>query len=279
MALRFLVVAAMAGGGSLLGLAFMEERIAFHPSRTIDMTPDAAGLRYEDVQLLTSDGERIAAWWLPVEGSRATILFLHGNAGNICHRLHNLALLCRAGHSVLIIDYRGYGESSGSPSEQGLYLDAIAAWEHLTGSGGIDPGRVFLYGESIGSAPALNLARELLRTGRPGPGGLILEGAFTTAVEMGQRVFPFLPMRLILRMRMDNLGAVAEVDSPTLFLHAARDEIVPIRMGRRLHEASAARVKRFYEVPGAHHNTSWMVAGEEIQQTVSEFIERVLESR
>jgi fermentation-respiration switch protein FrsA (DUF1100 family) len=275
--LRFLGAAVLIGGGALLALGFLEEKFAFYPSRAIEMTPDALGLRHEEVRLDTADGQRIAGWWLPAAEPLATVLFLHGNAGNISHRLHHLMLLHGADLSVLIIDYRGYGESSGSPSEEGLYLDTDAAWKHLTGTKGIDPGRIVLYGESIGCVPALHLARKIRRAGRPHPGALVLEGVFTSALEMGRRVFPFLPIRLILSMKMDNLSAVAEVDAPTLFLHGSDDEIVPIRMARRVFDASPARLKEFYEVPGGMHNTVWMIAGTEITDAIRAFLVRALD--
>ncbi len=275
--LRFLGMAVLIGGGTLLALGFLEEKFAFYPSRAIEITPDAVGLRHEEVRLEAADGQRIAGWWLPAAEPLATVLFLHGNAGNISHRLHHLMLLHAADLSVLIIDYRGYGESSGSPTEEGLYLDADAAWEHLTESKGIDPARIALYGESIGCVPALHLAREIRRAGRPDPGALVLEGAFTSALEMGRRVFPFLPLRLILSMKMDNLSTVAEVDAPMLFIHGSNDEIVPIRMARRVFDASPARLKEFHEVRGGMHNTIWMIAGNEIQQAIRAFLVKALE--
>ncbi len=277
MVLGVLGTAALAGGAVFVALALLEERIIFHPSRLIEATPDAAGLPYEDLRLRTKDGETLAGWLVTAPSPRATILFLHGNAGNLSHRLHHLAGLRGTGFSVLIIDYRGYGESSGSPSEEGLYRDARAAWEELTLERGVPARRLVLYGESIGSAVALHLAVDLRRAGEEGPGAIVLEGAFTSAVEMGRRIFPFLPIRWIARSRFDNLSAVREVGAPTLFIHAGRDEVVPIWMGRRLHAAAAAAaVKEFHEVPGAGHNTTWLSAAPPLQDVIRGFVDRVI---
>jgi uncharacterized protein len=272
----FLVVIVSAGG-ALLALSLLEERILFHPSATIEATPDVVGLAYEDVHLRTLTGETIAGWFIPARDPFVTILFLHGNAGNISHRLTTLSELHAQGISLLIIDYRGYGESGGSPSEAGMYADAHTAWDHLTGARGVAPRGVVLYGESIGSTAALRLASDLRRLGEQGPAAVIVEGALTSALEMGRRVFPFLPVRWVARARLDNLAAVGEVDAPTLFIHAGNDEIVPLEMGRRLYASSISRLKEFHEVPGATHNTVWIRSGHEVAATVRRFLGRAME--
>lgn len=264
----------LAGGAALGALWLLEERIIFHPSREIFATPGSVGLAYEDVRIPTSDGETIAGWWIPAGPGATTILFLHGNAGNLSHRLDTVEALHREGFGVLIVDYRGYGESSGAPTEQGIYRDARAAWDHLVGARGLPPPRIVIYGESIGSAPALRLAADLRAGGLPGPRGLVLEGAFTSGAEMGRRILPFLPVGWVARTRMDNLAAVREIAAPVLFVHAGLDEIVPIAMGRRLHEASASSLKLFVEVPGARHNTVWALASKAVAGAVREFAAR-----
>ncbi len=261
-------------GGGLLFLSFIQNHFIFHPTRAIEQTPQAAGLPFEQVRLQTSDGETISGWFVPLGSPAATVMLLHGNAGNISHRVFRLVGMHRAGFQVLIIDYRGYGESTGTPSEEGLLLDVRAAWEHLTRSRGLPPGKIAIYGVSLGSAPALELARRLEEKNERAPSALILEGAFTSALEMGQRAFPFLPVRWILRTRLDNLGAVRQVRTPTYFLHAGRDEVVPIDMGRRLYEASAASLKEFREVPMASHNTLWSGDGSILLADIRRFIEQ-----
>jgi len=259
--------------GLIVALASLQDLFIFHPVRAIQMTPESLRLPYEEVRLITGDGETIAGWFIPAEQAAAVILFLHGNAGNISHRLEKIAELRHAGFAVLIVDYRGYGESSGTPSEAGLHLDALAAWDHLTKGRGVPSHRIVLYGESLGSVPALALALRL-EGGSEGPGAIVLEGGFTSAVEMGRRVFPFLPIQWIVRAEMDNLSAVRKVRAPMLFLHAGNDEVVPMEMGRRLYEASAARLKEFHEVPGTWHNTLWTERGRALGETVRDFVAR-----
>lgn len=266
-----LVLSIALAGGLLMGiLALLQERMAFHPSRVVEYTPSALGLDYREVRITSADGEALTGWWLPAEPDAPCLLFLHGNAGNISHRLYQLRALRGAGLAVLIIDYRGYGASTGSPSEEGLLLDARAAWEDLTGELGVPPERIVLYGESIGSAPALGLASRLAGSGRE-PAGLVLEGAFTSALDMARRAFPFLPLRLILRLRMDNRAAIRSLRRPILFIHGTRDEIVPLAMGRELHREAADPRSRMVEVPGAMHNSVWMTDPDGLAEQVAAF--------
>ena len=270
-------MAAVSYAGVLLFLFAIQDYFIFHPAGIVDLDPGRLGIRYEDLRIRTSDGETLAGWFVPAGSPRATVLFLHGNAGNIGHRLHALMGLPEAGLSVLIIDYRGYGESTGSPSEEGLYRDAEAAWDHLTGERGLSPGSIVLYGESLGSAPALHLAARLERAGKEGPAAIVLEGAFTSALEMGKRAFPFLPVSWVLRSRFDNLSRIREVTAPLLIIHAAHDEVVPIEMGRRLLEASASRKKKLREVEPGGHNTIWMQGARDLYAEIGGFVERALE--
>ena len=271
-----LALAVLAIALGLLALAFFQNYFIFHPARALDATPDLLRLPYEQIRLKTADGQILGAWLVTADEPAATVLFLHGNAGNRSHRLNEVASLRREGLSVFIIDYRGYAESTGRPSEQGLHLDARAAWDFLTRERGIAAEQIVLYGESLGSVPALELARTLDREGQPGPAAIILEGAFTSALEVGRRAFPYLPVRLLLRAKLDNLTTIRDVAAPTLFLHGERDEVSPIEMGRRLFSTSPARLKVFHEVPGAWHNTLWTSGGTGLYRVVREFITRAL---
>jgi hypothetical protein len=263
-----------AGAGALLLFLFiMQERMAFHPSREIEATPASLGLPFREVRAATDDGGEISGWWLPAGEGAPSILFLHGNAGNISHRLGQIRELHEAGFAILIIDYRGYGRSPGTPSEARMALDARAGWDLLTGDLGVEGSSAILYGESIGSAPALRLALALQEG--DGPAGLVLEGAFTSALEMARRAFPFLPVRWILRLRMDNIGAVKALKLPALFIHGSRDEVVPLSMGRELAEASTHAGSRFVEVPGAMHNTLWLTAPSRLAAEITVFAHEI----
>jgi fermentation-respiration switch protein FrsA (DUF1100 family) len=269
--------AAVVAGGLLLMRA-IQDHLIFFPQGPLDATPSVLGLPFEDVALTTADGETLAAWFVsPKQPPMGTVLFLHGNAGNRGHRLHAIEGFVGEGFSILMVDYRGYGGSSGSPTGPGLTLDADAAWAYLTRERRVAAGSIVLYGESIGSVPALRLARRLETEGSSGPAALVVEGGFTTGLEIGKKAFPFLPVSWLLSDPMDNLAAIREVTVPTFFLHGTDDEVIPFEMGRRLYDASGARVKTFRGVEGARHNSVWMVEARALFAEVGVFLRRALE--
>lgn len=268
-ALRIAVDLVLIVAGLVLVLVAFEKRFIYIPSRELEVTPTALGLRHEEVRLHTEDGVALHAWFLPCEGSSYTVLLNHGNAGNISHRLDR-ALLIQAEleADVLLYDYRGYGRSEGAPDEEGTYRDARAAWAYLTQERDLPPERILIFGESLGSAVALQLALD-----RPAR-ALVLESPFTSAADMASELFPFLPMRHLIRTRYDNLGKVGALRIPLLILHGDRDEIVPFEHGQRLY-AAAPQPKRFYPIPGAAHNTTYLVGGQPFWATIREFIEQL----
>ncbi|WP_111641771.1 alpha/beta hydrolase [Marinimicrobium alkaliphilum] len=217
------------------------------PSRTLAASPAAIGLGYEDVRLETEDGERLHAWYLPAPSARGTLLFFHGNAGNISHRLDSLQIFHDLALNVLIVDYRGYGESSGRPSERGLYRDGQAAFDYLLSERDEAPERLIFFGRSLGAAVAAETAR-----GQP-IGGLILESGFTSVPDIGADLYPFLPVRWLTRYRYDARAALAEVEAPVLVVHSPDDEIIPERHGRALYDA-ASEPKRFLAIRGDHNH-------------------------
>ena len=173
--------------GLCLLLMLRQSRYVYHPDRTVSLTPDRIGLAYEALRLKTEDGETLAAWWIPAQRAAPTLLFFHGNAGDIGDRLGSIRTFHDMGLNVLIFDYRGYGESTGKPSEPGTYADAMAAWTYLNAERGIPPSRIVVFGRSLGGAVASWLAA------RVDPGALILESTFTSAPAMAHGMFPFLP--------------------------------------------------------------------------------------
>ena len=219
--------------------------------------PSHFGLRYEDVWIEASDGTRLHGWYVEAQDHEiARMLFLHGNAGNISHRLENVYLLCREGISVFIVDHRGYGKSEGRPNEQGLYMDADASLRHLLEERGTPGERVVVFGRSLGGAVAVDLAS------RHEIGALILESTFTSVVDLASVFFPFLPMGHILHTRFASIEKIGGVTCPKLHIHGSADELIPYDNGRRLFEA-APEPKRFYEIPGASHNDTYVVGGRE----------------
>lgn len=246
---NFLILLAL-GYAALVALAyFFQTRLVYFPQigREMAATPRAYGLAFEPVTLATADGEKLAAWWVPHERAAGTVLILHGNAGNISHRIDYLTMLNRLGYASLIVDYRGYGRSTGSPSERGTYRDAEAAWDWLTKEKGVAAGDTILLGESLGGAVAAWLAA------RVKPRALVIASTFTSVPELGAQVYPFLPVRLISRFRYDTRQAIKAVKAPILVAHSRDDDIIPFAHGKALYEA-ASEPKRFLEMRGGHND-------------------------
>ena len=228
-------------------MSLYQSSFIFFPSREIIATPTQAGLAYEPIEVRAEDGVRLSGWYVPAAEARLTVLFLHGNAGNISHRLMALHALHGLGLAVLILDYRGYGESSGSPSEQGTYRDALAAWEYLSRTRGIAADHIVLFGESLGGAVATWLAT------REHPAGLILESSFTTMRELAGHVYPFFPARWLLRVDYPTIERLSRVRCPVLVIHSPDDEIVPYEHGERLFAAAPGH-KQFVQRQGGHND-------------------------
>ena len=244
---RLAIIALLTFVGVYVLVAFLQSRLIYFPSRQYLATPKDVGLVFEDCTLTTSDGLSIAAWYVPRVEANGSIIFCHGNAGNMADRLHDVTLMHRMGYNVLIFDYRGYGGSEGKPTEQGTYHDAQAAWRHLVETLGESPARVILFGRSLGGAVAINLAK------RHEPGALVVESTFTSLVDVGKLHYPLLPVRLLLRYRYESIDKVSSITCPKLFIHSTDDQLVPLDNARRLFEA-AASPKMFLETPGGHNS-------------------------
>jgi fermentation-respiration switch protein FrsA (DUF1100 family) len=245
------VLLIVAGGYLLLvAIAYLAQPgLLYLPNvagRELVATPRALGLNYEDVTLETSDGVSVHGWFVPGE-SRRVLLYFHGNAGNISHRLHTIRLFHELSLSVFIIDYRGYGQSGGKPTEDGLYRDAAAAWQHLTGERGIAPGDIILFGRSLGGSVAAWLAAQ------EKPGALIVDSAFTSVPDIGQEVYPWLPVRMLSRFQHATLKYVAQAPCPVLVVHSRDDEIIPFHHGETIFSAVPGP-KTFLEIRGGHND-------------------------
>lgn len=254
--LTALLTAAGAYGALLLVLYFGQAGLLFLPdlpSRALVATPSDAGLDYETVHLTTEDGVRLHGWHVPAGSPRGTLLFFHGNAGNISHRLDSLLIFHRLGLNVLIIDYRGYGQSEGKPSEPGTHQDALAAWRHLTEERGVEPARIVLFGRSLGAALAAWLAREKR------PGALIMESAFTSVPDLAADLYWWLPARRLARLEYAARDYLKQVACPVLVVHSPEDEIIPYRHGQALF-AAAHPPKAFLDLRG-DHNTGFLLSG------------------
>jgi len=249
-------------------VGFLQAKLIYFPSRGYPHTPADVGLAFERLKLTAADGAQLAAWFVPAPAASHTILFCHGNAGNISDRLDGVKRLQRLGYSVLIFDYRGYGDSGGSPTEEGTYLDADAAWRHLTDERGVPPESIILFGESLGGAVAIHQAA------REAPGALVVESTFTSLVDVARVHYPFLPVGLLLRHRYPSIDLVGRIRCPKLFIHAREDELIPMHNARRLFDA-ALSPKEFLETPGGH-NTGGFQFDTETTRALGDFLRRAL---
>lgn len=246
----------------------LEEKFIFYPLAAIDETPRNVGLAFDDISFSTADGVQLNGWFVPTPGAQTTLLWFHGNAGNISHRLENIRLLHdRVEINTFIFDYRGYGRSQGQPSEEGTYRDGEAALRYLRSRKDVDPKRIVFFGRSLGAAVAAELAT------REDALALILETPFASIREMARVAFPFLPIGPLLRTRYDTVEKVKRVKGPLLVVHGDRDEIVPFAQGQKVFDA-APQPKEFYAIRGAHHNDTYIVGGPAYFAALKDFIER-----
>ncbi len=252
----------------VLLLFVFQQRLVFFPTTgDYPTTPDFINLSWRDVSLTTDDGVRIAAWFVDGPDDDAPIvLFFHGNAGDMSHRLGTLGALHELGVATLMIDYRGYGRSGGSPDEDGLYRDARAAWQWLTDDAGYDAERIVLFGRSLGGPVAAWLAA------RHNPAGLVLESAFTSVPDLAAHHYPWLPARWLARYDFDTEAALARSDCPVLIAHSPDDEIVPFRHAETLATVRPADTRRV-RLSGLHNDPSLELDGD-WRQELGDFIAR-----
>lgn len=234
----------------LLGSAFLitgcMANFIYHPRQEIRYTPTRAGLVYEDVAIETADGVRITGWWVPAEEAGGTVLFCHGNSGNIAGRLDTLVVASRLKLNMLIFDYRGYGNSEGTPSEQGTYMDAEAALNYLVDKRHIAPETVIIWGRSLGGAVAARTAAE-----HP-VGLLIIESVFTSLKDLVHERFSWLPSRFLARYAYDTRFHLERVHAPVLVIHSADDEMIPFHHGKDLYDSVRGK-KVFLVIKGSHN--------------------------
>jgi len=239
----------------------------YFPEPGVSLTPERLGIQADQVFLTTEDGLRIHGFWLEAPGASRAILFLHGNAGNASHRLPNAELLRRLGAHVLLLDYRGYGRSEGAPSEAGLYADARAGRDFLTGDRGIPEERIVVFGRSLGGAVAVDLAQD-----RP-LAGLILESTFSSLADVSAHHYSRV-LAPFAGGAYDSAGKIERVRAPILFFHGDRDGIIPLPLGRALFDAAPAP-KSFETLAGAGHNDTLEIGGPAYFARIARFLDEV----
>jgi uncharacterized protein len=241
-----------------------EKGIVFFPDSFFIGTPLDYGLEFEDVWFVTEDGVKLHGWWVPKPGAPVWLWF-HGNAGNISYRLENIKLLVdQVGVQVFIFDYREYGKSEGRINREGTFKDAAAAYKYLTETRGVAGADIILFGRSLGTALATDLACKVPCR------ALIIESPFTNSQDMAKLYAPFL-FDWRPKVPYDNLGKIGGVRAPVMVIHGSEDEIIPVDMARRVF-AAAPEPKEIYIIPGSHHNDTYLVGGAEYVKRLRAFL-------
>jgi len=270
---KLLGLTAVAGGVGALGYLRnrWQRRKLFGPNRYPDGDCDPAelGLEVEDRSFSTGDGVELHGWWIPHRRALGTVLYCHGSSGSITHQVEVLAALGQLRANLFAFDYRGYGRSTGEPSEAGLFRDARAAWDHLVEELAVRPEEILLFGHSLGGAVAIDCALDRAAA------GLVVESSFTQVRDMARASYPGLPLHLVARNQFRSIHKVGRLALPKLFIHGGSDERVPPEQGRRLYEA-ASEPKELYLVPGAGHNDVHRHGGLRYLRRLSRFRSRCL---
>lgn len=251
--------------GAIVFYPQLENKMIFFPDGSLEDNPANWNLSYKDVRFLVPDGEILHGWFFPSPGKSAVLLFCHGNAGNISHRIENADLLLKRGISVFLFGYRGYGLSSGRPSENGIYRDAVAAYDYLIEIEKISPERIAVFGRSLGGAVAIEVAlRRKVKC-------VIIENTFTSMRDMSKTIFPYSLFSPFLPHHYENSKKIADVSVPKLIIHGTNDKIVPLSMGKRLFEVAQGE-KTFLPVDGAGHSDAYIIGGTAYFDAVVDFI-------
>ncbi|MBW4699225.1 MAG: lysophospholipase [Aphanocapsa lilacina HA4352-LM1] len=254
-----IVLALVLYAGACAYLRQVQERFIFFPEREVTETPATYGLDYEDVYL-PLEKDQLHGWWIPADRPDApVVLYLHGNGINVgANAEHAHRLQHRLGFTVFLFDYRGYGKSSGPfPAEDRVYADAERAWQYLVRERRIDPGRILLYGHSLGGAVAVEMAVR-----HPEVAGVVVESSFTSILEMtaAQRWTRFFPVAWLLHQRFDSIAKMSRLQVPVLFIHGRRDRVISHTMSERNY-AAASQPKRLLLVAGGDHATNAVEGG------------------
>jgi uncharacterized protein len=249
---------------------FIQDSMLYFPEKEIWHTPKNINLEYSEIYFETEDGITISGWYIPAKNEKGVLLFCHGNAGNISHRLDSIKIFHNLSLSVLIFDYRGYGKSNGKPSEKGTYLDAEAAWNYLVNVKQKPPEEIILFGRSLGGAVAAEIA--LMKN----PAGLIIESSFTSVPELGSKLYPWLPVKLISKFSYSTIHKVGFIKCHKLIIHSPDDEMISFEHGKSLFE-NASPPKEFLIIRGGH-NEGFLTSGNIYGEGLKKFIEKCLHS-
>lgn len=267
---RGLVVIAILYAAACAYMWAMQKQIVFLPSPIFQTTPDRLGMKFEELYIAVGEGgdkAELHGWWIPADKTDAvTLLYLHGNFRNIANNLEHTLRLHNLDYNVLLVDYRGFGKSTGSPSEENTYQDAEAAWQYLVKVRNIKPSQTFIYGHSLGGSIAIDLA-----THHPEVAGVVTESTFTSMQAMGEIEYGFLPVGLLLNQHFDTLEKIKQLKIPLLMVHGTWDKKVPEEMAKQLY-AAALQPKSLLLIEGGEHNNSGTIAWAEYRDVLSAFV-------
>ena len=250
--------------GMLILLFLMQSRLVYFPSKEIVCTPADIRLKFEDITMKTFDGFNLNAWFIPANSPTGTVLFCHGNGGNISYSLDVVETLNKFNLNVLLFDYRGYGKSEGSPTENGTYTDADTAYRWLIKDKNIPESSIIVMGRSLGAAIAANLAKN------HNPRILILESGFSSTADVAAKQYPIFPVRLLCRYKYKTADYVKDIKCPLLVVHSPDDEIVPYSNGIKIF-SSGKEPKEFLEIRGSH-NEGYSDSGDTYTNGLKDFI-------
>lgn len=232
----------------------IEQNGLYYPEKEIHTTPaDKLKLDYEDVDIKTPDGKTLNGWFIPAKDATATVIYYHGNAGNISDRIHRVAFFYDMGFNLLIFDYRGYGKSEGWPSENGLYKDALAAYDYLAARRDVDKDKIIIYGKSLGGAVAIETATKRKAA------ALVIESAFASTERIGEDLYPYLPVKWLTLQKYDNLSKVKYISTPKLIVHGRNDDLIAFKHGEEIYDA-AAPIKQFLPFDGKHNDEVYITS-------------------
>jgi len=241
-----------------------QSKLLYFPNPKSDAVPSDLGMSYEEVEFSASDGVKLHGWFVPAAKPVATLLFCHGNAGDVSYRIHTLCQLNRMGMSTMIFDYRGYGLSEGEPGEEGTYMDARAGWDYLTEQRGIPAERIVIFGRSLGGAIAAHLAADVE------PAALVIDSSFTSVSDRASEMLWMFPTRLLCRFEYDTEQYLRGIRCPVMVMHAREDELIPFHHGEKLYE-SANEPKQFLVRQGGH-NDALLTSSQSVHQEFLRFV-------
>ncbi|TAK62217.1 MAG: alpha/beta hydrolase [Bacteroidetes bacterium] len=265
--LSFIIPLALGVIGGIILILFFEHKIVYHPYRypAGNWNTSLFNLPIAECAFRATDNVMLHGWFLRHDTATITLLWCHGNAGNITHRLEQIRMLRLLKVNIFIFDYRGYGKSEGEPSEQGLYNDALAAFDYLAQQKNVNPQNIVIYGQSLGSAVAIDLAT------KRSCAGLIVESSFPSARVIAKDMLPWFPLHLLIKSEFNSIEKIKSLTLPLLFIHGEKDDIITIHHGKELF-AAANEPKLFFSIPEAGHNDCYFVGGASYLRSIQEFI-------